>query len=423
MIHLVGCSHHNTPVELREQLAFSPQKAEQALARFRQEFPQVEAVVLSTCNRVEFYTAAESPEELLSHRQMGEFLARFHQLDADQVLEQLFRRSGQEAVMHLFMVAAGLDSMVVGEPQIRSQVKQAYDLACRCETAGPVTHAVFQAALKAARRVSNETSIHRKRVSVPSVAVAEFAKQIFERFDDKQVLVIGAGEMAEETLRYATDEGAKHITVVNRSLDRAEQLARRWQGRARPWDQLLDALTEADMVISTTGATEPIVRLEDFRRIEPQRYQRPLLVLDLAIPRDFEPAIGDCLGVYLFSVDDLQEVCRQNLRERQQELPAAVEILKEETAAFMAELNRRATGPVIHRLRQNWQQIKDDELRRLFNKLPDLDPRSRREIEYAFHRLLNKLLHPPLESLRDHAQEGVPHGLLEALRKLFQLPD
>ncbi len=423
MIHLVGCSHHNTPVEIRERLAFSPEQARCALESFRQEFPQAEAVVLSTCNRVEFYTAAESTAAVVSHEQMARFLAHFHGLDPDAVFGQLFRHSGREAVLHLFTVAAGLDSMVLGEPQIRAQVKQAYELACRCDTAGPITHAVFQAALKAARRVSNETTIHRKRVSVPSVAVAEFAKQIFERFDDKQLLVIGAGEMAEETLRYATDEGARHITVVNRSWDRACQLAQRWNGQARPWEELLDALAQADMVISTTGATEPIVRLEEFRQIEPLRYQRPLLILDLAIPRDFDPAIGDCLGVYLFSIDDLQEVCRQNLQERQRELPTAMAILEEETTQFMAELNRRATGPIIHQLKQDWHQVKEEELARLFNKLPHLDQRSREEIRYAFHRLVNKLLHPPLESLRDHAREGVPHGLLEALKKLFQLPE
>src|SRR5205085_4985081 len=183
----------------------------------------------------------------------------------------------------------GLDSMVVGEPQILSQVKQAYDLACIRNAAGPLTHGAFQAAMRVAKRVASETAIARRRVSIPSVAVADYAKQIFETFDDKHVLVIGAGEMAEETLRYLTDEGATHVTVANRTPQRAEELAGRWNGRAVPWDQLHAQLIEADLVVSTTGAAEPIVTLEDFRGIEAERYQRPLFILDLAVPRDFDP--------------------------------------------------------------------------------------------------------------------------------------
>jgi glutamyl-tRNA reductase len=326
--------------------------------------------------------------------------------------------------MHLFTVAAGLDSMVVGEPQILSQVKQAYDLACAQGAAGPLTHGAFQAALRVAKRVASETSIARRRVSIPSVAVADYAKQIFETFDDKQVLVIGAGEMADETLRYLTDEGARHVTVINRSQPRAVELAARWNGRAAPWEELHAQLVTADLVVSTTGASQPIVRLEDFRGIEDQRYQRPLFILDLAVPRDFDPAIGDeGLSVYLYSIDDLQAACEKNRREREKELPRALAIVEAEAAEFMADLNRRATGPIIRRLKQGAQQPMEDELRRLFNRLPDLDERARAEIEQSFQRLVNKLLHPPLESLRDEAREGVPHGLLEALKRLFQLKD
>jgi glutamyl-tRNA reductase len=313
--------------------------------------------------------------------------------------------------------------MVVGEPQILAQVKQAYETAKNRASAGPLTHGIFQSAVRVAKRVTSETMLHQRRVSIPSIAVGDFAAQIFERFDDKQVLVFGAGEMAEETLRYLQNEGAHHVTVANRNHERASELAGRWQGRAVPWEQLADELIRADLVISTTGASEPVVNLADYKRIESARYQRPLFVLDLAIPRDFEPAIGDCLGVYLYSIDDLQAACRENRRERDRELPAAIHIVEEETASFMAELHHRATGPIIKRLKEGWQQPKADELRRLFNKLPALDERARAEIEQSFERLINKLLHPPLESLRSEAQKGPPHGLLEALKRLFQLKD
>jgi glutamyl-tRNA reductase len=229
--------------------------------------------------------------------------------------------------------------------------------------------------------------------------------------------------MGDETLRYLQEEGARDITVVNRTKERAEEMAAKWSGRAAPWEELHDQLIAADLVVSTTGATEPIVTLADFRRLEPQRYQRPLFVLDLAMPRDFDPAIGGELGVYLYCIDDLKAACEKNRRDRDIELPKAIAIIEAEAAEFMADLNRRATGPIIRRLKQGWKQPMEDELRRLFNKLPELDETSRAEIEQSFNRLVNKLLHPPLESLRDESRGGVPHGLLDALKRLFQLKD
>jgi glutamyl-tRNA reductase len=420
---MIGCSHHHSSVAVRERLAFGPTQVGQALDTLRARFPRTEAVLLSTCNRVEIYTAAEDPEASPSHEQVAQFMADFHGLAIYDIFDDLFERTGEDAVRHLFMVAASLDSMVVGEPQILAQVKQAYETAKDRHSAGPLTHGIFQTAVRVAKRVASETALHQSRVSIPSIAVGDFAAQIFERFDDKNVLVIGAGEMAEETLRYLQNEGAHHVTVVNRSHERARELAGRWQGRAVAWDQLPDELVRADVVISTTGAGDPIVTLADFRRVEPARYQRPLFVLDLAIPRDFEPAIGDRLGVYLYSIDDLQSACEKNRQDRDRELPAAIHIVEEETSRFMTELHHRATGPIIRRLKEGWQQPKADELKRLFNKLPDLDERTREEIEQSFERLINKLLHPPLESLRSEAQQGPPHGLLEALKRLFQLKD
>jgi glutamyl-tRNA reductase len=366
------------------------------------------------------YTAADHAP---THQQMVAFMAGFHGLSSYEVFDDLFERTGEEAVRHLFAVAASLDSMVVGEPQILAQVKEAYDLADRCRTTGPLTHAVFQAALRVAKRVATETSINERRVSIPSVAVAEFATKIFERFDDKKVVLIGAGEMGQETLRYLADAGARHVTVVNRSHEKALELAEAWKGRAVAWDLLLDSLATADVVVSTTGAAEPIVTLPDFRTIEPRRQQRNLFVLDLAVPRDFDPAIGDCLNVYLYSLDDLRQACDRNREMRKQEWPFAERIIEEETASFMADLHHAATGPTIQRLRETCRNVKKDELARLFNKLPGLDDKSQREIDRSFDRLINKLLHPPLESLRAEARHGIPHHLIEALKRLFQLKD
>lgn len=421
-VQVVGCSHRNASIAFRERIAFNPTQTAAALEQFRREFPGVEAVLLSTCNRVEMYLAAESGP-LPTRVQVADFLARFHRLDPAAVVEYLCERSDADAIRHLFAVASSLDSMVVGEPQILAQVKQAYMLATEQRSTGPVTHAAFQAAVKVARRVAGETAIHQRRVSIPSVAVADFAHQIFERFDDKKTLVIGAGEMAEETLRYLQDEGVHDITVVNRDPDRAAELARRWQGRTLPWHRLLEALAGADLVISTTAAPEPVVSLATFEQIEPRRAGRPLFILDLAVPRDFDPAIGDRPAVYLYSIDDLRDVCQRNARERDRELPAAMRIVEQETTRFLADLQHRLTGPVIRQLKEGWEKPKEEELRRLFNKLPQLDDHAREEIRHAFDRLLNKLLHPPLESLRDESRRGFPNALVEALARLFQLKD
>ena len=421
-VQIVGCSHHDTPIALRERLAFSPAQTQRALEEFRAQFPEVEVVLLSTCNRVEVYTASENGV-CPGLGPVCRFLAAFHRLEPEAIAGHLHEESSEAAVRHLFAVASSLDSMVVGEPQILAQVKQAYQLATQHTSAGPLTHAMFQAAVKVARRVSGETAIHQRRVSIPSVAVGDFAQQIFERFDDKKTLVIGAGEMAEETLRHLREHGVREVTVVNRSPQRALELARHWQGRTVPWEQRVAELAAADLVISTTGAEEPILTLEAFLSIEPARGGRPLFVLDLAVPRDFEAAIADRPGVYLYSLDDLRETCRQNRAERDRELPAARRIIEQETGRFMADLHHRATGPVIRRLRQGWEKLKDDELRRLMNKLPELDPRSREEIRESFDRLINKLLHPPLESLHDEARHGIPSALMEALARLFRLKD
>ena len=423
-VQVVGVSHKTCSVEVRERLAFSPEEVHRALEQLRTRFPDSEAVLLSTCNRVELYTAAEGSARCPSHHELVEFVAEFHGLDPEEIFNKLFERTGEDAVRHLFTVAGSLDSMVVGEAQILSQVKQAYETATADDATGPLTHAAFQAAIRGAKRIATETAIHQRRVSVPSVAVSDFAKQTFEHFEDKQVLVLGAGEMAEETLTYLVAEGAKKITIVNRSIERAEALASCYGGKTAPWEDRFEHLVAADLVVSTTGANMPVVTWEQFEPIQQQRRQRMLFILDLAIPRDFDPEIGTKgINVYLYAVDDLQKVCEQNRRSREREWPAAERIIDDETARFMAELNHRSTGPTIKRLRQQADRLKADELTRLMNKLGELDPSHRSEIERSFDRLVNKLLHPPLESLRDQAETGEHHGLLEALRKLFNLMD
>lgn len=421
-LSLVGCSHHNASIDIRERLAFTGEQVTDALHKLRSRFPQAEAVLLSTCNRVELYTAAADAESAPSREQVVQFLADYHGLVVDDVAQQVVAFTREEALRHLFSVAASLDSMVVGEPQILAQVKEAYRIATDREYTGPLTNSAFQAAIRVARRVTTETSIHKRRVSIPSVAVADFAKSIFERFDDKLVLLIGAGDMGRETAQYLVAEGAKQIVVMNRNRERAEILANEFAARVADWSELDELLVQSDLIVTTTSATEPIVTVDRYRQIEAQRYQRPLFVLDLAVPRDFEEAVGERLGVYLYSIDDLQETCEANQRERDKEWPRARKIIDEETKRFLADWNHRATGPTIKRLREQANEIKSLELDRLLNKLDGTDPKARKEIEISFDRLVNKMLHPPLESLRDEAETG-NQGLLEALSRLFKLQD
>lgn len=420
-LQMIGLSHHTSSVEIRERVAFTKEQARAAMQTLRERYPNSESVLISTCNRVELYLAAQGEHDCPEHDELVEFIADFHGVDQAQLFDELFDREGEEVVRHLFSVASSLDSMVVGEAQILSQVKQAYELAREGNSAGTLLHAAFQAANRVAKRVASETAIHEKRVSIPSVAVADYASRFFERFDDKNVLVIGAGEMGEETLRYLIDVGVTDVKIVNRTRARAEELAARTIGAVGDWDDLDDGMIAADIVVSTTGATEPVISADRFNRIHEKRYQRPLFILDLAVPRDFDSAVDDFTGVYLYSVDDLSEACRANRAAREREWPKAERIIDDETRQFISDLHHRATGPTIRRLTLQAHEMKEGELNRLLNKLDDVDERTKREIERFADRLVAKILHPPLESLRTEAEEGAPHGLLDALRRLFKI--
>jgi len=417
---VVGCSHHNSSIEFRECISCSVGEIESTLEQLSRRFPEVESVLLVTCNRVELYVATEG-NILPSREDVGKIFAQLRGLS--KIDQQLYEKPEQDAVKHLFCVASSLDSMVIGEPQILSQVKRAYELATQFERTGALMHSLFQAALKTARRVATETAIQQYRVSVPSVAVADFAKQIFEKFDDKKVMVIGAGEMAEETLRYLRGEGVENPTVVNRSEKRAAELAARWQGTVAQWKSLDAELTKADLVISTTGSEEPIVTAEQFSRVQEMRTNWPLFILDLAMPRDFDPDIGQWSEVFLFSIDDLKEACKKNCERRKGELPKARSIVDQEAARLIADVRHRVTGPVIKRLKQGLEKPKEEELGRLLAKLPELDENAREEIRRSFDRLLNKVLHSPLTTLREESHDGVTNVLLDAMKKLFKLTD
>lgn len=423
ILQVVYCNHQTANIGIRERLAFPADRLQRAYEEIRSRFPRVEAVVLSTCNRVEVYTAQESPDDAPSHRELAEFFSDFHSVPLDEFVEDFLERTGPDAVRHLFQVSSSLDSMVLGEPQIVKQVKEAYQSAQENDACGPLTHAMFQGAIRVSGRVRTETKLVEGRVSIASVAVGEFGKSIFDRFDDKCVLIIGAGEMAEETLQYLKSEGVREIVVVNRSPDRAEKLAADFEGaRVEPYDSLDHWLGHADVIVSTTGATEPIVDVPRFRTARQAGEDKPVFVLDLGAPRDFGPGTGDIDdNVFLYDIDDLEATCERNRKARLKEIDTALKIIDDETDAFMHDVYHRATGPIVKRLREQWHDISKEEIARLHSKLGHLDESDLEMIDYSVHRIVNKLLHPPLEALRKEAKEGTPHGLMDALRRLFHL--
>jgi glutamyl-tRNA reductase len=424
-VQVVYCNHHTAALAVRERLAFSTaEQLRRAYDAFRDRFPGSEVVVVSTCNRVELYTAEEDPESSPTREQIARFFSEFHDVPLDDFLNDLLRQTGPEAVRHLFEVACSLDSMVLGEPQIVSQIREAYEAARDSDACGPLTNVLFQGALRVSARVRSETKLAEGRISIASVAVGEFAKNIFDQFGDKTVLVIGAGEMAEETLRYLQSEGVGRIVVVNRSRERGEKLAAEFGGIAKPWDELDAALAEADVIVSTTGAGRPIVDVERFGPIRKQADRKPVFILDLGAPRDFDPAVGNVdENVFLYDIDDLEATCERNRAARSGEIDRARAIVADETERFMHDFYHRATGPIIQRLREEWHAIRRLEMEVLEKRLKHLSPADVQAVEKSIERIINKLLHPPLTALRDEAKAGTPHGLLHALKRLFGLED
>ncbi len=422
---VLSCNHHNAGLELREKLAFaSEEQLTQAYAQWRERHPRSELVLLSTCNRVEIYAAADDGDDELSVDQLTEFVSQFHNLPSDEFTDSVLSHHGTKAVEHLFDVVCSLDSMVLGEPQIVTQVKNAYRIARENDSCGPLTNVLFQHALSVSARVRTETKLSEGRVSIASVAVGDFARNIFNRFDNKTVLVIGAGEMAEEALRYLRDEGVKDIVVVNRNRERAEALASQFGGKTDDFQYLDVWLAKADMIVSTTGATQTVVDHARFEAIRKSSERKPVLILDLGAPRDFAHSIANIdENVFLYDIDALEATCEENRQLRKAEIKQARKIIEQQTERFMHEVYHRATGPVIQRLREQLSEIRRSELDILYRKNPDFTDAQRAAVEKTVHRIVNKLLHPPLETLKDEAKAGTPHGLLDAVKRLFNLGD
>jgi glutamyl-tRNA reductase len=413
---LVGCSHRTAPVAVRERLTVPETRIGPALAELLVRFGG-EALVLSTCNRMEVYVSPETPTDAAA---VGTALAEWHGLPADAIRPHLYERRDAEAVRHLFRVAASLDSLIVGEGQISGQVKRAYELALQAAAAGPLLHGLFQHARVAAKRVRRETGIAHGHASVSSVAV-DYVRQVFAHFHDKTVLVIGAGKMGRLTLKHLRALAPHRILVTNRSPEKAAEVASGCGGEPIPWEKLDDALARADIVLSTTGAPEPIVTRKRFAGVLAKRSGGPMVILDIAVPRDFDPRIHDGDRVCLFNIDDLQRIREQTLASRQKHVGPAEAIVEQEAARFVKEWTRRRHGPIIAQLTDDFDRKRRAVMSQLMGKLNGkLSDADRQSIEGAFRLLQNQFLHGPISALGDASHEGGP-ALLEALRQLFRL--
>jgi glutamyl-tRNA reductase len=412
----VGLSHRTAPVELRECVDFSRGGADEALATLASRGIAREAVVLSTCNRAEIYAVAgpEAPDAV------ARFFAEYHELPLARLSEHLYVRRGDEAARHLFRVAAGLDSLVVGEPQILGQVKAAYSSSSDRGYTAAVTNRLFHTAFGVGKRVRRETGISEGAVSVSYAAIA-LARKIFGDLTGLTVLILGAGGMAKLTGQHLKAQQVRQITIASRTLATAERLARELDGRAVPWSELHDALGAADIVITATGAVEPVLTRASVQDVMRPRRQRALFIIDIALPRDVEAGVGDLEQVFLYNIDDLQAVVAENVARRSSEIAHAEAIVAEEAEKFAAWMRSRGAIPTVVALRQRFESIRRAELERLEFKLSALPPEARTRVDEVTRLIVEKLLHMPTEQLKALGDADTIGSYSEALTRLFGL--
>jgi glutamyl-tRNA reductase len=419
---VIGLNHNTAPLTLRERLAFSAPERDSALQVLRQRFQDCEAVLLSTCNRVELYIA----RQMHGHPQPAEivvFLAESRRMKVEELQNHLYNKSERDVVKHLFSVAASLDSMVLGETQILSQVRDAYDAATRAGTTGPMLHPLFQRAVAVGKQIHSETGLSEGRVSVGSVAV-EYARRIFDSFADKTVLSIGAGKMSGLVLAGIAALNPRKLLVCNRDIEKARELAARFNGSTVEFDRLADHLAQADIVITGTRSTEPIITREMFDTVIRRRKYKPVFIIDIAVPRDVAAEVGEIANVYLYNLDDLQKSVSQTQDNRSAAAVQAARIIDDQVRDFAAWHRARMMGPMIDQLYRQSHAVAQEELARTLAKLSGITNGDRQQLEELTRRIVNKLLHDPIQVLRDTESQHAPMApYLHAVEKLFKLEE
>ena len=415
---LVGISHRTAPIELRERLDFSAGGVDRALAALVGALAHHEAAIVSTCNRVEMYVTCDEAEAATTA--IHQFLSDFHGISADKLAPHLYAKTGSEAVRHLFRVAAGLDSLVMGEPQVLGQVKDAFKLASQMGCTGPLLNKLFHSAFTTGKRVRSETTLSEGAVSVSYAAVA-LARKIFGNLSGRTVLVLGAGEMGKLTAIHMRSQGIGRLIIMSRTAAHAASLAQTIEGTAMPWESLNTAMAEADILITATGASAPILSRAMVEQTMKARRQRPLFIIDIAVPRDVDASAGDLEQVFLYNIDDLQAVVQENLTKRGTEASDAETIVAEEVGRFAGWLNSRGAVPTVVALRQRFEGIRQSELRRLEPKLASLPPEARARVDEITRLIVEKLLINPTEQLKSISDAETVAAYADLLNRLFGL--
>jgi len=416
-ISVIGINHKTASVAIREKLTFSPPQVNDALRRLKEKFPETEFVLLSTCNRTELYYSArrrQSPE----HDYLSQFLGELSGLELDKFKNSLYFYHDQDAVRHLLTVAASLDSLVVGEAQIIAQVKESYRLAAECSCTGKVLNRLFHCAFATSKEVYTVTSIAQRRVSIAGVAV-ELARQLFADITQAKITVIGAGEMGELLIRHLRDIGCNDITIFNRHLQRAQRIASQYDIATGDWQLLRPSLRHTDIVIAAAMAED---YLFDKSYID-KRQGKSLLIIDIAVPRNFDPALNEIEDVYLYSIDDLGRIIHENLQARQDDIGQAREIITDNVDSFMDWFGVMDIGPLIGRLRRKFHQINKNELEHFFANEDNITALQKQKMEAAVNRTVDKLLHRLINNFHTIARKYGPDEATRLIESIIQYED
>ena len=419
----LGLSHNTTPIHLRERLDFTPERLTAFLQTATTQLPLDELAIISTCNRVELYAAYRTEQITDPATALIGLLAQSHNLPADSFTPHLYHYRDTAVMRHLCRVAAGLDSLVIGEPQILGQVTEAFTIAQNEGTVGLCLTALFQAAIRCGKRARSETHISRNPASVSSMAV-RLAEEMVGDLSQARVLVLGAGEMAQLVLKTLHQRHVPQIEVINRTYSRAVELASHWDGQAYPWSQLAARLTQADLVITSTAAPETVIDTAVLQPILTQRSAKTeLLFIDIAVPRDVDPAVTDLPGIHRYDVDDLHQQVENSLHEREEEIPKVAAIIDAEVAILQLQVRQLEVRPIIADLRLKAESIRQQELARTRRFLGEVDPDDWQRIERLTQSLVNKLLHEPTLRLRAEAGNGRAAEFSDTVRHLFALEE
>ncbi|MFC4600423.1 glutamyl-tRNA reductase [Cohnella hongkongensis] len=417
---VVGLNYRTAPVEIRERFALSEREMPLALQALRQTTSILEGVIVATCNRTEIYAVVDRLQ--LCGHYIRSFMEQWFGIPRQQFNSHLYMYEDDRAVEHLFRVASGLDSMIIGETQILGQVRDAFLLAQEHQVTGTLFNRLFKQAITLAKRAHSSTSIGESAVSV-SYAAVELGKRIFGRFDDKRVMIVGAGKMSELTAQHLHANGAKEVFVVNRTLEKAHELAGKFQGTALALNEAIARLAEMDIVISSTGADQFVLSRKQVQAAMAARKKKPLFLIDIAVPRDIEPSCGDLPNVFLYDIDDLEGIVETNLAKRRQEAALIEEMISLEREAYQQWYATLGVSPLIRALQEKAASIHDSTLDSLMRKLPELDERQLKVIRKLTKSIVNQVIHDPILRIKELAAEKRSEEAMKLFVQLFALEE